>query len=102
MEKMIDVNPVFARIIHKLLGSKLIFILQIRQTFFQFNFLPVNVTDICISPWGDWKQKKWPADLGTKGRQERVTSKSSLIERWRFEEGRERNLKRELEKLALE
>lgn len=61
------------RIIHKLLESKLVFILQIRQTFSQFHFLPVNITDIYIEPWDSWKQKKWPIDLGADGESRKVT-----------------------------
>lgn len=78
MEKKIDVNPVLMRIIHKLLGSKLIFILQIRQTFFQLHFLPVNVMDIGTEPWGSWKEEKRPPDLGAEAGGKRGTLKTSV------------------------
>lgn len=84
MEKVIDENLVLMRIIHKPLGSKLIFILQIRQTGFQFHFLSVNATDMCIEHRGSWKQKKlliW--DLGAEGRQASPSKEVLLIQRWR-------------------
>jgi hypothetical protein len=81
-EKMIDGNPALERIIHKLLGSKLILFYKLGKlssSSIFIVFFSVNIADAVFNPRAAGNRKKtWPADLGTDGGQERVTSKRSI------------------------